>query len=262
MTGDMERDSSNQGFEFDSYGVSFGFDNQLNENLVLGVGLGYAESDVDFDTAGQSTDMDSYHVGVYTTYSTDKFYLDGALHYADNSYDSQRLEMGTGLKALSDTDANEWGAFLGAGYTVVETDTLYFTPTISVAGAHAKVDGFAEKGALMNQVISGYDADSLATTVGFRFGGKLGAQGNIRPEFRLGWAHEFGDTERDIVGSLAGSDSSFVITGRELEKNSVMMGLGLDARLNEKLAVYVDYDGEYQDDFDSHALSVGLRYFF
>lgn len=261
MTGDQDSDNGVSGFEIDSAGLSLGFDNQVTDNLVLGVGFGTTNSDIDFDR-GQQTDMDSYHGGLYGTYSTAAYYLDAGVFYASNDYDSDRQPL-LGPKATSSTDGTEWGIYVGGGYNLVDDTDWYFIPTASVEWAQVDIDGFAEKGALLNMQVDDYDADSLVTTLGFRLGANL-AVGNtkVEPELRLAWAHEFGDTDRTVKAQFVGSTSAFSIDGIEPEEDSALVGLGLNAYMTDNLTLYIDYDGEFRSDFDGHMLSGGIRYNF
>ncbi len=258
--GEQDEDSNNVGFEFDTAGISLGFDNRLNDNLVMGVGFGYAESDVDFENLGQSTDVESYHGSLYGTYSTERYYVDGAFLFASNSYDSDRRVNLFDLKAKSDTDGSEWGLYLGAGCHVVETDSMYFIPTVSAQFAEVDIDGFTEKGAdPYNLKVSDFDASSVVTTLGFRLGGKFGT---FEPELRVGWAHEFGDTERDVRAQFVGTSTGFTIDGVEPDEDSALIGFGFNAYLQEDLTLFADYDGEFRSGYDGYALSAGLRYDF
>jgi outer membrane autotransporter protein len=261
-TGDQDEDGGIQGYEFDTAGISFGFDNKLNDNFVLGIGLGYAESDVDFDLT-QNTDVDSYHLALYGTYSTPQYYVDGAVLYADSEYDSDRDIPLLGETATSDTDGCEWGLYVGAGYKMVQDADWYFTPTASIEWAQADIDGFTEKGSSLNLTVDDYDADSLVTTLGFRLGANLAVGATkIVPEFRLAWAHEFGDTDRDVKAGFLGTTSTFTIDGVEPDEDSALVGIGLNAAMTDNLTLFLDYDGEFRSDFDGHAVSGGLRYNF
>jgi outer membrane autotransporter protein len=262
MTGDQDSDNGKLGFNIDSYGLALGFDNQINDNLVLGIGGGYTNNDVDFDDLGQDTESDSYHVSLYGSYSNNAWYLDGAVLYATSDYDTDRLTPGT--KATSSTDSTEWGIYVGGGYNLVDDTDWYFIPTASAQWAQVDIDGFTEKGAgPFNLKVDDYDTDSLVTALGFRIGANMVfGETRVEPEFRLSWAHEFGDTDRDVKAMFAMGGPSFTINGVEPDEDSALVGAGLNAHMTENFTVFVDYDGEFRSDFDAHMLSGGLRYNF
>jgi outer membrane autotransporter protein len=258
--GTQDKDSDLQGFEFDTYGLSVGVDSKVSSNLVLGVGFGMAQSDVDFDNYSQTSDVDSYFGSLYGSYSTGNLYVDAALSYAGNDYDSDRNLVALDLTASSSTDGSELGLYVGGGLSLVDTDTMYFIPTASLSWAQVDIDGFTEEGAgAFNLEVDDYDADSLVATIGFRWGGKMGM---MEPELRLAWAHEFGDTDRDVSARFEGTTTTFEIEGVEPESDSALLGLGANFFVNDNCTIYLDYDGEFRSDFDAHSVSGGLRYNF
>lgn len=262
LTGDMDSDHGILGFEVDSLGLALGLDNQVNDNLVLGVGGGYTESEVDFKDFGQDTDVDGYHLALYGSYSTNSWYLDGAVTYASNDYDTVRLTPAN--KATSSTDGSQWSLYLGGGYNLVDDINWYLIPIASAQWAQANIDGFREQGAgPFNLTVKDYDGDSLATTLGLRLGANLATgETRIEPELRLSWAHEFGDTDRYVKARYAMGGPSFTIQGVEPERDSVLIGAGLNAHLTDNFTLFVDYDGEFRSDFQAHMLSGGMRYSF
>lgn len=259
-SGSQDKDGDLQGYDFDTYGLSVGFDNKVSSNLLLGLGFGMASSDVDFDNYSQSTDVDGYFGSFYGSYATGNIYVDAALSYASNDYDSDRYVTLADAKASSSTDGTELGLYVGGGLTMVNTETMYFVPTASLSWATVDIDGFTENGATpFNLDVDDYDADSLVATLGFRWGGKMGM---MEPELRLAWAHEFGDTDRDVTARFDGTTTTFTIDGVEPDEDSALIGLGADFFVGENMTIYLDYDGEFRSDFDAHSLSGGLRYNF
>jgi outer membrane autotransporter protein len=257
MTADQDKGNDVAGFDIDTIGVSLGFDNQISTNFALGLGFGINNSDIEFDD-GQDTDMDSYNVGLYGTYSTTAFYVDGGLFFAGNDYDSER---GT---TTSTTDGTEYGAYLGAGYNLVDNKSWYFIPTASVEWAQVDIDGFTEEGGPLNWQIKDYDSSSLVGTLGFRIGSKMTmGRAKVEPEFRLAWAHEFGDTERTSKARLAvGGTSFYSFDGIEAEEDSALFGVGINTYFTENFSLGIDYDGEYNESFQGHSIAAMLRYKF
>ncbi|PLX94772.1 MAG: hypothetical protein C0620_05490 [Desulfuromonas sp.] len=257
MSGDQDKDGDYDGYEFDSHGLAIGFDTKVMDGLAVGASFGFSSSDVDFDHQAQTTDVDSYYGSIYATYSADKFYVDGAITYADNDYDSKRaLSLGSGY-ATSSADGQEYGVYIGGGCFVINTDSMYLVPTASVSWGKAEIDSFTEHGEL-DLYVDDYDTDSIITTLGMRLGAKLD---NIEPELRLAWAHEFGDTDRDVTVSLGGP-TTYTLNGVEPERDSALVGVGVNTFLNEQVTFSLDYDAEIRDDFFAHALSGELRYSF
>lgn len=258
MTGEQDGDSSNSGFDFDTRGLSFGFDKKMGSDLALGFGFGFSKSDVKFDVTAQNTDVDSYYGSLYGTYFTEALYVDAAISFASNDYDSKRPIAFTPVTATSSTDGTELGLYIGGGIHLLDTETMYFTPTASISWSKTDIDGFTETG-VIDTIVADTDADSLVTTLGFSWGGKIG---KLEPEFRLAWSHEFGDTDRGTTVSFADGPTTFQLDGVEPDKDSAVVGLGANIIAQENLILYVDYDGEFRSDFEAHSISAGLRWNF
>ena len=258
MGGSQDNDGDHSGYDSDTLGFSLGFDKKIGNNLALGVGFGVTQSDVDFNHSIQETDIDSMYGSVYGTYFTDKFYIDAAISYVDNEYDSERRIALYSMDATSSTDGTEFGVFLGGGFHLVDTESMYFTPTVSVTWSDTEVDSFVEHG-LFDLQISDYDADSLVSKLGFRWGGKIGL---AETELSLAWAHEFGDTDRDVRVGFVNGPTTFQLNGIEPDRDSAIVGLGVNLITHDVVTFYVDYDGEFRSDFDAHSISAGMRWVF
>lgn len=259
LTAEQDPDKSLSGFKMDTIGISLGYDRKLNEALSMGVGFGLNNSDMDSDD-GSQTEIDGHNIGLYATFSTPAFYVDGGIFYAGADYESRIRRLLTGL-ARSTTNGSQWGAYLGAGYTLVETRRLYVIPTASLEWARIDIDGFTEIAATLPYQVSDYDAESFVSTLGLRLGSEL-IKG-VNTELRLGWAHEFGDTDRVMKARfVGGGTATYAFTGVEPEKDSARVGLGLNTDFGHNFNLSIDYDGEFRSDFDGHSVSAMLRYNF
>ena len=225
--------------------------------------FGFGNTDADFDNFSQTTDMDAYYGSLYGTYKRDALYIDTALSVAASEFDSERnLVLGPAetARATSSTDGTEVGLYIGGGYYLVDADTMYFAPTASLSWSTVDIDGFTESGAgSFNLEVDDYDSSSAVTTLGFRFGGKMGM---VEPELRLAWAHDFGDDDREVTVKYVGGPTEFRIQAVEPDMDSALIGLGAKFLVSKNFTLYLDYDGEIRSDYDSHALSAGLRYDF
>ncbi len=264
QTADQDGSGSSQGFEFDTYGLSLGLDNELNDNLVVGFSAGILDTDIDFDRAGQSGDIETYHFGFYGTYSIPKLYVDMALTYSTNDYESKRSISLADVTAKGDTDGNEYTAYVGLGYNLIEEPNWYLIPTLSLQYSRVDIDSFTEKEAgALNLSISDYDSHSVVSTLGGRIGMITTVAGmKLEPKFSLEWAHEYGNTDRDVKARFAGTTGAFTVDGIEPGRDSLLVGVGVNLYANEKLTVGVDYNGEFRSDFDAHQVNANLRFNF
>src|SRR5690606_28828372 len=82
----------NTGYDFDTAGLTAGFDYRVRDNLVLGVSLGYTKQDTDLAQGGGEVKTDGVSVSLYGSwYSEKSWYLDAVLTHGRNSYDMKRI---------------------------------------------------------------------------------------------------------------------------------------------------------------------------
>jgi outer membrane autotransporter protein len=261
---DQDDDDDYLGFDYDTDGVVLGADVALNDNWTVGLSGGMASTDLDYDDINADSDVDTWHMGVYASYKAACYYVDAALSYADNDYDTSRNISFMGLNAEGDTEGEDISAYLGAGMkTSVDSG---WTWTASVQYIDHQADSFTETGAgVMNLTVDEVDSESLVTALGFRWAGAFDFNDiTCVPELRAQAAYEFGDTEDEVTARFAGSPAgtSFSVDGAEADEFSVLVGVGLTADVMDSLAVFVDYDVDWRDDFVAQMVSGGLRYSF
>ncbi len=83
----------------------------------------------------------------------------------------------------------------------------------------------------------------------------------MRPELRVAWQHEFGDTEYSIVSSFAnGAGNSFTVVGPQIGRDSLLIGAGAAVLFGERVSIYAYYDGELaRTNYSSNNVSAGVR---
>ena len=83
----------------------------------------------------------------------------------------------------------------------------------------------------------------------------------MRPELRLSWQHEFGDTAPTVTSRFANlGGNPFTVTGPQTGRDSLLMGAGFTIMWNPRFATYLYYDGELgRSNYDSHNISGGIR---
>ena len=98
------------------------------------------------------------------------------------------------------------------------------------------------------------------------FGADLGASfdmGGGRPldiGLRLGWMHEFADTQRPITAAFAAAPvQQFTVLGATPQRDSAVIGFSAAAAITDRASLFASYDGEVGGGTDNHALRVGFR---
>ena len=248
-----------RGYDLATGGFTLGLDYRMTDNFYLGLIASYARSGGDLTDGGRLT-VDGGKLGLYATYFTGGFYLDAAAQGGYNSIDTKRGALqGTARGA---TDGGEFNALFGAGYDW-KRGGLTIGPIANFEYTYLGVDAFREQGSLVPLAIGSQHSESLRTSVGAKvsYAKKVGDK-IIRPELRLAWQHEYGDTAMAIHSRFAncGCDDGFTVTGPAIGRDSLLIGAGFSALWSERVAIYLFYDGELgRTNYGSHNLSGGVR---
>jgi outer membrane autotransporter protein len=110
--------------------------------------------------------------------------------------------------------------------------------------------------------INGQTAESSRTALGIRAFYETQICGvAVRPEVKLAWQHEFGDSTYSITSSFASlGGNPFTVTGATIGRDSLLIGAGFSILWTPRFATYVYYDGEVcRTNYSSHNVSGGFR---
>ncbi|HGM5582743.1 TPA: autotransporter outer membrane beta-barrel domain-containing protein [Pseudomonas putida] len=216
-------------------GISFGADAPLPSDSgqwLLGVTGGYSRSDLDL-SAGTSGKVDSFHLGVYSTWlADDGLYID-ALLKANRFQNASNVRMSDGRKAKGDYKNNGIGASIEVGKHIKLDDGWFVEPytqvsTLWVDGASYTLDN--------GMRASATNADSLLGKVGSHVGRTfpLDKGGFVQPYVKLAAAHEFArNNQVKVNGNRFDND----LSGSRIE-----LGTGVAAQVTDTVQVNAGFD--------------------
>ncbi|MEY2479600.1 MAG: hypothetical protein QOI04_527 [Verrucomicrobiota bacterium] len=257
------------GFDITTGGFTLGIDYRVNENFAVGIYGGYAHSNTDFDNQlgflnGGDLTIDGGKIGLYATWFSGGFYIDGAVGGGYNSYDTHRADI-FGLIRGS-TDGAEFSTFGAIGYDW-HWGCWAFGPTASLQYTNIDINGFTEdRAALLALEFPDQSEDSLRSTLGLRLAHdwKIGGGGMIlRTESRAAWKHEFNDTAYPITSSFALSAlgaGSLTVFGPNIGRDSALVSTAISLVWNDRVSTYIYIDSEYgRENYENDSVSAGLR---
>jgi len=253
-----DEDSNARGYDITTGGFTLGLDYRVHSNLAIGLNAGYARSDADVVDGGRVT-VDGGKLGLYATYFTGGFYIDGAVGAGWNNYDTRRVSLVGG--ARGETDGGEFNALIGTGYKW-KFGGWSFGPTAIFQYASVAFNCFTEEGSLAPLQIEDQDEDSVRGTAGLKLSYECKAGGVIvKPEVRAAWQHEFGDNAYPIESSFAsGAGRPFAVHGPALGRESALVGAGFAVQWNVRTSTHLYYDGQLgRRNYDNHNISGGVR---
>lgn len=254
--GDLESTGAARGSSFMTGGVTIGADYRVNNQFVLGVAVGYANTSSDLANDGE-LDLDSGKASLYGTWYQGGFYVNGMIGAGIGSYDTKRRTIG-GF-AHGNTDSTDYNGLLGTGYDH-RIGAFTLGPIASMQYCNVGVDGFTEHGALGALRIDSQSQDSLKSAIGMRasYSRKLGRI-VLTPEIRAQWQHEYLTNHSSIEGGFT-SRRSFTMPGPRIGRDALLLDIGTSVALTSDVAIFAFYTGELgRENYTVHSVTGGLR---
>ncbi len=246
--GDRE---GNDGYKFETTGLSGGIDYRFNRAFALGLGVGYGRDVSDIGDNGSRSTGKAYTAGLYASYHPGQnFFIDGLLGYQWLSFDSKRYLTSGGGFVTGERDGGQWFASVSAG-AKYQVESWLISPYARLDVARATLDAFTEKGDPSLALHYGeQDIDTVTGNLGLRLAYKLPVSfGVITPQLRLEYQHDFqGDSAitMNYADMFGGPFYHTSIDGSA--KDRFMLGLGMNIQTTQDFAVRLEYRGLFGSD--------------
>jgi outer membrane autotransporter protein len=260
-SGNFERvddTSTSRGYNMGDGGVTFGIDYRFTDHLVVGLFGSYIDTGIDITNGGR-IHVNTGKGGLYGTYFDGGFYVNSALEGGYSAFDNHRNTLGG--TARSDTDGGDFTALFAPGYNWTK-GAFTFGPTSRFQYSYQGVDGLTESGSLAPVTVGSQHTESIVSAFGMKasYDWKIGTI-TVRPELRLEWEHEYGDTVTGIDAQLAGgAGNAFRFTTPGVGRDDLHLGAGCSVVFNELISAYVYYDGQFfRTNYDDSVVTGGLR---
>jgi outer membrane autotransporter protein len=248
------------GFRASTAGVQVGVD-KMADAAIVGLGLGYARTDLRFcDARGVGT-IDNLRLGPYLSYFADGSYLDCSVTYGFHDNDVTR-NAAAGLLSGSPEgrfNAHDAAIYIDAGKDLDLGGSCVLSPTASLQYIFYRQVGFDETGdGGFGLALADNDAQSLRSEMGVRLARKLfWAKTKIVPELFGGWAHEY-LADNDLLARFAGGTTYFATGPGGVFRDTGYFGGSLTAALTSHTSLLFLYKGELAPYRHFNACDLGL----
>lgn len=269
-----ERDSTGRelGFDFDTYGLTAGFDYRLDAKKVIGVALGYANFDSDIKDTAELNSTGITLTGYGSFYVTDNFYVDTRISYGRPKFDQSRdIDFtlgGTSVQrtAVGDTNANQYSVAMSAGYSFYK-NAWNITPNASFNYVKTNIDGFTETGAgAFNVIYSDQQWNSLVWSAGLRVSKAISLKkGVITPQFDFNYNYQGKNNAQDITARFINAPAGelFILETDSPDRTYGSAGLGLVYISSGGKQAYINYKSILGlEGFSQRTVNVGARFEF
>jgi outer membrane autotransporter protein len=246
--------------------VRVGADYAVMPHFLAGALVDFAHTDDSLDENRSRATLDSYMPAVYASYSDSGWYANAMGGYAFNSYTQSRNVSFAGLTGHADS-APTGGEILGdmdGGYDF-HFGAFTAGPTVGLKYIHLDVNGYSENGLPSDDLsVNRDEADSLRARIGGRLSYVMNCHGVVfTPHFDVSYQHEFMDSVRGVDAQIAGATpgaGTFTVLTPAPSRESALMNLGLDAKLDDTFTVFGNYTVQAgQDEYMGQAIQVGVK---
>ncbi|MEM1165162.1 MAG: autotransporter domain-containing protein [Planctomycetota bacterium] len=249
------------GYDADGGGVTAGIDYAFNDNFLLGIYFTYNATEIELDNSLGDIDIDTYRFGPYLGLTFGDFFVDIQTSFGFSEQESDRNSPILGFSNNADYDAFDFTFFAGVGYNF-RFDQFVITPEFQIQYTYYDQDSFSESGA-GGLSIDEYEANLINTRLGANFA-YVFETGGITwiPEVTVGWDFEAGDDLDEVTGNFNAGGVPFEIETDLGDESSVYIGAGFTALLENNVAFFARFDGQYTGDQSVSSVGGGLSFRF
>jgi len=230
-----------------TYGMLVGTEIQVGEALRFGILTGYSEMDVVVGARHSKASIEGNHAGAYASYTLDGMSLRAGGTYTALRFDTQRVAAVRGfaeqLRARYDGNARQ--LFAEAAYRVKQ-GRGHVEPFAGIDAVWVSKDGFTEYGGGTALTDAGNDVDYTWSTLGLRGAVPAVTSVPITVQGSAAWQHALGGTAAEALMNFNGG-TAFTVAGAPLEKDSLVIGAGIEWRLTPNVALGANYAGALSD---------------
>ena len=269
-----ERDATGRelGFDFDTFGLTAGFDYRIDAKKVVGVAIGYANFDSKIEGSAELNSTGVTLTGYGSFYVNDNFYVDARISLGTPDFEqSRKIDFTLGSThfertAVGDTSANQYTASMSAGYSFYK-NSWNITPNASFTYTTTDVDSFTESGAGdFNIAYSDQEIESLVWSAGVRVSKAISLKnGVITPQFDFDYNYQGLNDESLIEVRFINSpeSQSFYLETDSPDRTYGSAGAGLVFISANGKQAYINYRSVLGlDGFSRGTYNIGARFEF
>ena len=245
--------STADGYSGNFYGVVFGVDRHVTDEVLAGVALSWVHSNFGGlgDVSGVSSSVDTYMLSAYGSWRNGPTFVNGQIGFGGNLYEQSRALDFVGRTATAKYHGLLGMAKLDGGYDI-DTGPFVVTPIAGIQASRTENRSYTESGAgALNLSVDRQGFNSIQTDVGAKVSMTFDTNiGKVTPEVSASWLRDLTRGRLLTTGSLAGAGFSSE-SGRSLP-NGLGLKTGMTIEQSNELSFHVEYNGDLRGDYQSH----------
>ncbi|HEY6259324.1 MAG TPA: autotransporter domain-containing protein, partial [Xanthobacteraceae bacterium] len=238
-------------------GIFAGVDTGVGATARAGLIAGYSHANINVDARASSARIDSFHVGAYGGTKVGAWNLrsGGAVIWHDIATARSIQFPGFADQASTSYNGSTTQIFGEVGYGMT-VGRIAAEPFADLAFVHIATNAFAEQGGNAALAGAGSQTDIGYSTLGARAATNQALPNAmvLTPRAALAWQHAFGAATPAQALSFLSTNASFMVAGVPIARDSALVDVGFDVRLNPRATVGASYVGQLADHAHDHAL--------
>ena len=255
------------GFDSDTSAVTAGVDYRFADNLIMGVAIGYDNTDTRLHDDRGNQEINAITGLYYGTYDLpDEMYINWGAAYGGLDYNSIRrisYLQNDGTQFTGETyakpEADQFSLTAGFGKDF-SFDAWRLTPIARIDYTEINIDASREQGNTGFESFNGaQNAQSLATSTGLKLAYAYSLPwGVVMPEINMEWQHEFLNNSTRMLGTLGNSTIYTQTNGPD--RDYFNLGGSIVGTFAEGRSAFINYESRLgQATISSHTVQVGVR---
>lgn len=243
------------GFDADSQGMAIGAEKYINDDVKLGIGYAYTNTDIDANL--RSTEVDTHTAIVYGEYKPSDWYVNGIASYGWSDYSETKNVAGAFV--TGDYDVNTFGLQAMTGYDF-DVNGTKLTPEAGLRYVNIDQKSYTDSA---GQKIKTDSSDILTGVIGAKLSKDFALESGmtLRPEARLAMTYDLTNDDSSSAVTLA-NGSAYRVTGEALDRFGIEVGTGVTTDVNDNLELSVGYEGRFRQDYQDHTGLLNAKYKF
>ncbi|MCU9951105.1 autotransporter-associated beta strand repeat-containing protein [Pseudomonas sp. PDM13] len=262
--GKVDGDDNSASLDRSTSGMMFGYDRRLSDKWRGGVTGGYSHDTVKVDARNSDLSIDSYHLGVYSSYQEGDLTLRGGALYSWHQVDSKRDIDFPGFSdhLKADYDASSWQVFGEAGY-LFDLDVATVEPYLNLTHTRYEADDIDEKGGVA-RLQSKVKEDSTTSTLGVRAAKhiNLAKETDMVVRAGLGWQHAYGDDTPEASMAFSETGGGFNSQGTPIDQDTAIVEAGVEVNIGRNGKLQLSYNGQIASESRNNEMRVEYSYRF
>ncbi|MDO4162266.1 MAG: autotransporter outer membrane beta-barrel domain-containing protein [Pseudomonadota bacterium] len=245
-------------YSSDTTGVIAAVEGKPTQNLL--VGAGYAYQQTDMDSGSKSSDIDTHSVFGYGEYSWRQWFVNALVSYNMSSFDQTKKAFGESISSDFDTDVLGAQLLVGQNLGSCNGETLLrIRPQAGVRYYKISQDGYKDSAGVQYGDI---DSDVITGVAGVEVVVDTEINNTqVEPKAFVNATYDFQNDDATTVIKLP-NGNGYTISQSANGKFGIETGVGIDVKMNDRATVGAMYQYDWRDDYSAHTGLLNVKYAF